>query len=382
MHNSEVLGPAGVTDDQLTELVAALLNEPSDRVRLIDSRAEEVAYDLPAITTAGRYWVRGTAQVAGRPSPFTFFVKHVQSWSRSPLFADVPPEIADMAEASVPWRTEPMAYRSDLGNRLPDGLRMPRASGVFDLDEKSASIWLEEIITTPVVWDPARFARAAYLLGRLAASPRVRELANVGGLGWTVHDYLNGRVRNQVLPLLHDRDIWEHPLVARAFDEALRSRLLRVADQADALVDELAGLALGVAHGDACPNNLLVTPEHDGFVLIDYGFWTEAPIGFDLGQLLVGDVQIGRQDAAGLRTVDDVIVPAYVDGLHAEGCELTEADVRRAHALHLMVFTGLSTLPFEYLGAEPTPALDHLAAQRATIARYSLDLLDETHARG
>lgn len=382
MHHREVLGPADVTDDQLTHLVGTLLHEPVDRVRLLDSRAEEVGYDLPAITTAGRFWVRGTAQVAGRSVPFAFFVKHVQSWSRSPLFADVPPEIAPMAEALVPWRTEPLAYRSDLGDRLPHGLHMPRALGVFDLDEKSASIWLEEVVTAPAVWDLARYSQAAHLLGRLAASPRVRERANVGELSWTVHDYLNGRLRNQVLPLLHDRDVWKHPLVAKAFDETLQSRLQTVAEQADALVDELARLPLGVAHGDACPNNLLVTPENDGgFVLIDYGFWTAAPIGFDLGQLLVGDVQIGRQDAASLRAVDDVIVPAYVEGLHVEGCALTEADVRRAHALHLMVFSGLSALPFEHLAAEPTPALDRMASERAALARFSLDLLDETPPR-
>ena len=381
MHARDVLGPADVTDDQLTQLVAALLHEPAGRVHLLDSRAEEVDYDLPAITTAGRYWVRGAAQVDGRPVPFTIFVKHVQSWSRSPLFAEVPPEIAPMAEASVPWRTEALVYRSDLGDRLPDGLRMPRALGVFDLDEKSASIWLEEVSVTPVVWDLARFAGAAYLLGRLAARPQVREVADVGDFGWTVHDYLNGRLRQQVLPLLHDQDIWNHPLVAGAFDEALRLRLMTVADQVDALVDELASGPLGAAHGDACPNNLLVTPEREGFVLIDYGFWTAAPIGFDLGQLLVGDVQIGRQDAADLGAVDDVIVPAYVEGLHAEGCELAEAAVRRAHALHLMVFSGLSALPFEHLAAEPTPALARMAADRAAMVRFSLDLLDQTQSR-
>ncbi|MGB9013335.1 MAG: phosphotransferase [Aeromicrobium sp.] len=378
MHHREVLGPADVTDEQLTLLVGTLLHEPADRVHLLDSCAEEVSYDLPAITTAGRYWVRGTARVAGRTAPFAFFVKHVQSWSRSPLFAEVPPQIASMAEKSVPWRTEPLAYRSDLGDRLPDGLRMPRALGVFDLDEKSASIWLEEVVTAPAVWDLARYARAAHLLGRLAASPSVRERADVGEFGWTVHDYLIGRLRIQVLPLLHDADIWKHPLVARAFDNTLRSRLRRLADQADELVDELGRLPMGVAHGDACPNNLLVTPELEGFVLIDYGFWTAAPVGFDLGQLLVGDVQIGRQDATNLRAVDDVIVPAYVGGLHAEGCDITESVVRRAHALHLMVFTGLSILPFEHLAAEPTPSLDRMAAERAAIARFCLGLVDET----
>lgn len=382
MHHREALGPADVSDQMLTELVAALVGEPLDRVDLLDSHAEQVDYALPSITTAGRYWVRGQALVGQRCQPFAFFVKHVQSWARSPLFAQVPTEIAAMAEAGVPWRTEPLAYRSDLGDRLPRGLRMPRAFGVFDLDEKSASVWMEEIAAVPAEWDVARFAQAAYLLGRLAASSRVRERADVGQFAWTVRDYLHGRLTHQVIPLVRDAGVWQHPLTAPAFDDSLRARLQASADRAEELVDELAGLPLGTIHGDACPNNLLVTADNDGLVLIDYGFFGQGPIGFDLGQLLVGDIQIGRQQASTLQTVENTILPSYVEGLRAEGCEIALDVVRRAHALHLMLFTGLSTLPFEHLGAQPTPTLHQMAADRATIARFSLDLLEatETHA--
>lgn len=380
MHHRELLGAADVTDETLTELVAGLVREPADRVTLIDSHVEHVAYDLPTITTAGRYRVRGEALIGARRTSFGFFVKHVQSWGRSPLFAEVPTEIAAMAEAGVPWRTEPLAYRSDLGDRLPRGLRMPRAVGVFDLDDKSASVWLEEIPAVPAEWDAARFSRAAHLLGRLAASPRVRERADVGGFGWTVHEYLQGRLTHQVLPLIRDDGVWRHPLTAGAFDAALRASLQAAADRAEDLVDELAGLPLGAMHGDACPNNLLITADDDDFILIDYNFFGEGPIGFDLGQLLVGDVQIGRQPASVLQVIDDAIVPSYAEGLRAEGCEISLEVVRRAHALHLMLFTGLSTLPFEHLGAEPTPALHQMAAERAAIARFSLGLLEATES--
>ena len=113
-------------------------------------------------------------------------------------------------------------------------------------------------------------------------------------------------------------------------------------------------------------------------MLIDFGFWGGEPVGFDLSQLLVGDVQVGRRSADDLRTVEDAILPAYVEGLRAEGCDIAESAVRRAHALLLMIFTGLSCLPWEHLGSEPTPELREVAAQRAAIARFSLDLLDDT----
>ena len=113
-------------------------------------------------------------------------------------------------------------------------------------------------------------------------------------------------------------------------------------------------------------------------MLIDYGFWVPAMVGFDLAQLVVGDVQIGRRAAALLNETEDGCLPAYVDGLRAEGLDLTPELVRRAHALQLLIFTGLSTLPFEYLGEPPTPEAHAMAAERAAIARFSLDLVDST----
>lgn len=378
MHDRKLLGPANVSDQTLTQLIAELLHEPPERVTLVSADVELVAYDIPAITTAGRYWVHGHAMVAGEPQRYSFFVKHVQSWSRSPLFTQVPEELAAMAEASVPWRIEPLVYRSNLGQILPHGLRMPRALGVFDLDAKSASIWLEQIRTVPAIWDVDRYSQAAYLLGRLAANPRVRERANVGEFPWTVLDYVQGRLQNQVIPLLRDSGLWCHPLVSGAFNDSLRIRLQESANRVHELVDELIALPLGTVHGDACPNNLLVTADEEGFVLIDYGFFGEGPVGFDLGQLLVGEIQLGRQGVPSLETIDEAILPSYVDGLRAEGSEISLDTVRRAHALHLMLYTGLSTVPFEHLGEATTPALQQLSADRAAIARFSISLLDAT----
>ncbi len=366
-HQRGILGPADVSDEELADIVATLLHESPDHVTVLDSVAEEVDYDLSTITTAGRYWVSGTALVGDRRQPFRLFVKHVQSWGRSPQFAVVPKEIAAMAEAAIPWRTEPLVYRSDLADRLPDGLRMPRALRVCDLDEASASIWMETITPLSTPWDITRFAKAARLLGRLAASERVRERAAVGQFDWTVRDYLSTRLTHQVIPMVLDDELWHHPLFAGAFDDELRIRLQEAARRAGDIVDELSRLPLGTGHGDASPNNLLVTDEDNGFVLIDYGTWNEAPIGFDLGQLLVGDVQIGRRAASLLSETEEAILPAYVAGLMDEGYELDIAVVRRAHALHLLLFTGLSTPPFDYLDATPSPALLHIARE---IARF------------
>lgn len=372
-----LLGPADVSDAELTRMVADLLGHSPAEVALRAVRVETVAYDVPSITTAGRYWVAGTAETPAGPTPYRLFVKHVHSWSRSPMFADVLPEHAEAAEAGVPWRTEPLVYRSDLGDRLPAGLSMPRALGVFDLDDLSAAVWLEEVFHQPRAWDLPRFQRAAYLLGRLAASRQVAPLRDVGEFAWSVHDYVFGRVALQVLPILAG-DVWQHPLVAGAFDHDLRERILAAAELAPAYADELATFPTLNGHGDASPNNLLPGPTADSFVLIDFGYWHALPLGYDLSQLVVGHVQLGLRGCDDLAELDAACVRAYTAGLADEGLVVDESAVRRAHALQLQLFSGVSAVPFELLGAPVTPELERVAAARAAIARHSLDLLSST----
>jgi hypothetical protein len=114
--------------------------------------------------------------------------------------------------------------------------------------------------------------------------------------------------------------------------------------------------------------------------MIDFGFFGAAPVAFDLSQLLVGDVQIGRRAAGRLSELDEAIVAAYVEGLRAEGCHVPEAQVRRGHALCLLLMTGLSALPFDLFERPVDEETLRIAADRAELARYALDL--EVATRG
>jgi hypothetical protein len=381
MHERSVLGPADVSDQELALMVAQSLGVAS--VDLLSSHAEVAPYDLDALTTGGRFWVRGRARIGTRDATYAFFVKVVQSWARSPLFRFIPEEHRAAALALVPWRSEPLVYRSDLAARLPAGLTMPRAHAVIDLDDESAALWLEAVEAAPATWNVENLAHAAYLLGRLAASPDVRALARVGDVDGkrTVRGYAEGRLALQVVPALRSDDVWNHPLVAATFDDQLRKDLLRAADGVPDIVDELETMPLGTSHGDACTRNLLVGSDTTDLVLIDYGFWGEAPIGFDLSQLLLGEVQMGERPATCLPALEVACLPAYVRGLRDEECDIKLEVVRRSHALLMVLFSGLSAVPFEHLGAEPTPELQRIAGERAASARFILDLLAETSAQ-
>ena len=302
---------------QLATMVAAQLGGTD--AELLTEHVEVADYDLPALTTEGRFLVTGTARVDGHPArPYGFFVKVVRSWARSPLALDVPEELRAAVAPLMPWRTEPDLYRSDLGRRLPAGLRIPRAYGVFDLDDDSAAVWLGIVPTRSVTWDVERHRQAAYLLGRLAASPEVAPLAAAVPVGRTARRYADVWLAHVVLPALRGAEVWQEPLVAAAFDERLRARMLAAAAALPALLDELDAVPVTTAHGDACTRNLLVTGDA-GFTLIDFGFWGRDPVGFDLGQLLLGEIQMGERPASDLPRLAQACLPAYVDGLHAEG---------------------------------------------------------------
>jgi hypothetical protein len=178
--------------------------------------------------------------------------------------------------------------------------------------------------------------------------------------------------------MLRDDDLWTHPVLADAFGPDLRERMRDAALRVPSWGEELAAAPHLPAHGDACPNNLLGAPSRDDFVLIDFGFWKPLPLGFDLGQLVLGDVQLGRRPAASLAETDAAVVPAYVEGLAAEGMPVDPTVARRLHALQMLIFSGLSSMPFEHLDAAPSPQLTGLAANRAALATYCLNLVDST----
>jgi hypothetical protein len=377
LRRREVLGADDVTDAELEAMLADLWGVPT--VRLLDSSAETVPYDVPSILTGARTWVRGHAELGEDTGAreFTLFVKRVHSWRHSPAFADVPPEIGEWAAASVPWRAEPLVYASDLADRLPAGLTMPRGLRVDERPDETAVIWMEAVPADPVRWEAADSVRAARLLGRLSASPSVAALADVDPQPWHVDSFVAGRLAYTVLPGLHDDATWRHPVVAEHFGP-LRDGLLATARHLDALAREFAVSRHLAAHGDACPNNLLRRTGDPGFTLIDFGFWRPQPVGFDLSQLLVGDIQIGRQDADDLPERAAACVASYAAGLADEGLDVPVEEVRRSHAVSLMLFNGLPSLPLERLDDPDEVALDHWTRQRAAVARYALTVLAET----
>jgi len=229
-----------------------------------------------------------------------------------------------------------------------------------------------------VTWRLAHHRRAAYLLGRLAANPAMAPLAARVPMVRTARNFTRWWLEHNVIPDLYGDKLWQRKPLAETFDGRLRARMLAAVDALPELLDELESLPTATAHGDACTRNLLIREPDGRLALIDFGFWGTAPIGFDLGQILLGEIQLGQRPAGQLPRLENECLPAYVQGLRDEGSTVSHTQVRRAHALLLTIHHAIPAIPIEHRTTEPSPALRRLFENRAHTTRFILDLLDAT----
>lgn len=334
--------------------------------RLREWWVEPVEHAIRTPSTAGLRRVRGTTADGGE---WSFFVKTLQSVRHWADLSIVPEPYREDFVAGYPWRAEADLYLADLP--LPEGLRMPRLYLVDELGDDRVDLWLEDVRTAEAGWDLDRYRGAARLLGRLAAlrpSPRP---------GLTLRMFVASRVVMGALPFLQAPATWKHPLVAEHADPRLRGDLDRLADRIDELLDAVERLPQTFAHGDACPQNLLVPADGPAaLVAIDWAWADPVPVGFDLGQLLVGLAHEGLTEPSELPLIHAAIEPAYLAGLRAEGYSCDPAALRLGYVATLVLRSAFTAVPTELLELEPSPELKELFRRRVGLARFLADLLN------
>lgn len=370
----DVLGPAVPAEELLQAVVRSVLDD--DTAVVIQAAAHAVDYPTSSPATGGLHRVAGTARLgSGAAVAWSVFVKTLRHASLSARYKVLPHELAASFAAEFPWRWELDRYRSEEG-RLPAGLRTPMLHAVDEMDDKHCVLWMEDVQQSPVPWDVQRYARAARALGRLAAARSVERLPELSPLpvGYAMRKYVIEYALRVSSPPLRDDRVWSSPPLVSVVDDALRGDLLRLEAEAGRWLDRLDTLPQTLAHGDASPQNLLVPVTDDGFVLIDWGFGSPLAVGFDLGQLLLGLVQVGEADAAALPAVHAAILPAYLEGLADEGLAVEEDVVRFGYVASMVLRSALDGLMWERLTGPDTPALRGALRQRATMTRFVVDL--------
>ncbi len=385
----ETLGLAALSSAELGQITSAVTGLP---VRDPVVSAVPVAYSWGSPATAG-LWRVDVRDSAG-PASYAYFVKllrHTRLWPGLRFL----PDDARRTEfiEHFPWRAELDMYESEIGAVLPEGMRTPALHHVGYPDTDHIALWWEFVPQRPGPWQLADYRRAAYLLGRLAArrkegaevNRRLPEVCRVRlGGGSALRYYTERRVLRGSVPRLCGQELWQHPAVVAAMqrtaDPDLPSQLRALAASIPQLLDLLDTLPQAHPHGDASPQNLLLpASEPDTVVVIDWGFGTLLPVGFDLGQLLAGLAQAGEADPGELAAIDPVIFQGYLDGLTEEGYEVAPSVVRTGYIGGLAARSALCTLPMELLLASTEAADDTVTAfeRGLRLARVLVDLAAE-----
>jgi hypothetical protein len=388
-------GLAELTAGELSAVTSAAVGRP---VTVRQTRVTPVGYDWGSPATAGLWRVDVSEQAgAGGPDVSSYFVKLLRDTRLWPGLRQMPAEAAEEFVSFFPWRAELDMHESGIGDVLPPGMRTPQLHRVKQAGPDHIALWWEYVDQRPGRWQLADYALAAGLLGRLAA--RRREGAEVNRLlppvardrppgGSSLRYYTERRVQMSAIPALRDGQFWNHPVMAAALSQAadpgLPADMLVLARRVPRILDMLDDLPQTHAHGDASPQNLLVpAAEPDTLVVIDWGFGSLLPVGFDLGQLLVGLAHAGEADPSDLAAIDAAIFPAYLAGLAAENYDAATADVRAGYIGGLAARSALCALPLELLAGQQVPEqAQQLIERRLRLTRVMLDLASELRLTG
>jgi len=384
---TEALAPLGrdaLDELEFARLVQTITGQPE--ARPTSARVEPFEYLIGTPSTEQLLRLFGTATLSDDSEvKWSCFVKKLQSVRHWPMIHIIPEPARQNFIDNMPWRLEVAVHRSDVAEILPDGLRLPTAYRIDEHEDDRAVLWMENVDQLPGCWPMERFERAAYLLGRLSARRQVHLVkpflprAGMETPGIGLRYYTNGRVMTAALPGLADAKTWKHPLLAAAIcntgDHGLRDELLDLGARLPAVLDALDALPQTYQHGDASPQNLLVPKDNeDEFVVIDWGFDCPQAVGFDLGQLLIGLAHAGELSSDALPAVHRVIVPAFMEGLAADGMIVPEEQVLYGYLGSLLCRAAFTALPLEMFGKFDA-ATEGLFYERVRLTRAVVDLV-------
>lgn len=331
---------------------------------------------LPCVLTNMTTEDLGRVRFGPGPGARSIVIKIARSPRHSPLWERIPESSRELSMTELPWRAEADLYRSPLRLLLPPGLRMPALYAVDEIDDDRVALWMEDIEERPEAWRRTDYLAAARALGRMAGSlPEPVIPADVPVRRRDFRGYFFGRVRQGTMPALRDDTTWTHALVHGAVDPRLRDDLLVLEASAPRLLDPLDRLPRTLAHGDACPQNLLrPAAEDDTVVAIDWTFAGVCSLGTDAGQLLAGHAESGELEPARLPELLDDIVEAYGAGVTDAGATVNPDDVRFGVVANLVIRSAFTALPVELLEVPGNDESEVFFQRRAQYARFLVDL--------
>jgi hypothetical protein len=234
------------------------------------------------------------------------------------------------------WRRETVAYCSGFLAGVVDGsgsgIAAPGVIACFDRDDRSTSVWMEDVRgLAGAAWPLVGYAVAARALGRLQgglvagdAVPDERWLSR----GW-LRAYVERRTEHAAV-LLDDAQWSDVPETARPA-AALRERAVALWHDRDRLFDALDAVPRTLCHLDFHPDNLIGVTTRDGesrVVVLDWAYCGIGALGEDIGNLVPDSVFDMHVDPSTGPMLQEYCVGAYLMGLADAGWDGDERVVR------------------------------------------------------
>ncbi|MFW3171512.1 hypothetical protein [Geodermatophilus sp. CPCC 206100] len=364
--------PGGLPSADLLAALRRWTGRPSLTVDTVT--CAPIAHAISAPTTRALTRVRVAASDGAAALDLRLVTKELQA-ARYGLPPQMPDDARAHLDAVIPWRLEADVLTSDVAGLMPPGMRMPEVVALHEQDGDRLTLWLEDADPVEDHWTARDTVRAATALGRLAAR-RVGAppTAPVPG-GDFLTGYRDEQLGTWAVPWLLADDTWAHPLFRLPEVAALREEVCALARRVGDVHARLARLPLLPAHGDATPMNLLRPRRRpEELVLIDWGMTGPATAGFDLLPLVFGRAEAGVGPAAEVPGLLDAAVPAYRDGLAAEGVELDLADLTAGVLTAALLRYPCTTMPLSLVMEPVTDGAVARARERAAFVRMVLDL--------
>jgi len=341
--------------------------------------------------TGGLWRVAGAAQIGDSVRAWSVILKIIGGVTCDPTSPFAP--TAEPGHWNY-WRREPLVYASGLLDTLPAGLRAPRFFGTAMRGPHEAWLWLEDLaVPTAAGWPPARFGRAARLLGRWQGG-HAAGCVPLPDAPWLSADWL----RAWVLPVPTTPDPATDPASWRGAPLDLAPAWLPGAVAAlwaerDALLAAVEALPRCLCHRDLWAANLLAAPDGgpDGAIaIID---WSQAGVGVlgeDPANLVFDSAWMYGVPSAALPTLLPLVLDEYCAGLREAGWTGDERAVRAGYAAIGALRFGLNANYVLLLATDPArgahAAANHggplsaLVARRLAVVTHALAGMDAARA--
>ena len=266
------------------------------------------------------------------------------------------------------WKREWLAFDSGLLDALPGELRAPRRALTTQVADDECWIWMEDVQgRTGAALHLDDYATIARALGTTqgAYASGARALPDQP---WLSRNWLRGWVDTcaHFVATVRDDDHWHDPRLAPL--QSLRSRVSDLWERREELFAVAEEPPLTVTHWDFWPTNLYAG---DDAVAIDWSQIGLSGVGHDLDQMTIDPVWMHVRPDESVRALEELILPAYLDGLREGGFEVTAEDLYRW-------YSATASLRYTWLSGGQATLLDDAERVRFQESRFGRDIASIT----